>query len=182
MSSSAIAASPSSGISASRNGFGALLNVVESRETRCTSAWRAIDPVAALPGGVIVVRHRIVGAQCAERVVGEAVGEGGGIVEHDGDPAQKLYTCPEVCWDAAMDAEQLPGRRRDLARGARAGACEPGSTGPQPTRSTSTPAGPGSGSCSTAGGRASPGRRSTAAAAARRRRPRSSPGSRRASR
>ena len=40
------------------------------------------DPVAALPGGVVVVRHRVVGAQVAERVVREAVGEGRGIVEH----------------------------------------------------------------------------------------------------
>ena len=40
-------------------------------------------PVAALPRGVIVVRDRVVGAQGPERVVGETVGEGGGVVEHE---------------------------------------------------------------------------------------------------
>ena len=81
-----------------------------------------------------MVRHRIVGAQGAERVVGEAVGEGGGIVEHPLILPTKLYTCPEVCWDASVsDAERFRVDGRDLARGARAGAAGRGSTRPRPT-------------------------------------------------
>ena len=91
-----------------------------SRGRRAARRRGGRHPVAPLPRGVVVVRDGVVVAQAAERLVGKAVGEGVGAVEHastgtDFTRVQNLFRLRPVTTD-----DDVPRRGARLARRARA--------------------------------------------------------------